>query len=130
MAVSVSMYQLERIMGREAGHMFVYGWGGKLWYVPKRPSRVMLHCLGEPGAWGLCKHCGGENVSIPSDLLQPPSLKSRIIPMLEEGLSHNEIAEALNCHWRHVALVKQAMNGGRLKARKRDRFAGVGRLPL
>ena len=136
MAASVSMPQLERIMGRDASHMFVFGWGGLLWYCPKRPSAELVECVGESGAMGLCKHYGGENISIPNDLLQPPSLKSQIIPLIEQGLSHNEIAQRLNCHWRHAALVKQAMRGelGMSPAERarfrRSKNSGVARLPM
>lgn len=134
MAVSVSMPQLERIMGQAAAHAFIYGWGGLLWYVPKRPSAELVECVGEAGAMALCKHYGGENVSLPNDLLQPPSLKSQIIPLIEQGLSHNEIAMRLNCHWRHVAGIKQAMRENGMSPAERARYRrsknrGVARLP-
>ena len=136
MATSLSMPHLEHIMGRASAHMLILGWGGLLWYCPKRPSPELLECVGEAGALALCKHYGGENVSLPNDLLQPPSLKSQIIPLIEAGLSHNEIALELNCHWRHVAGIKQAMRGENgmspaLRARmRRSKNAGVARLPM
>ena len=33
-------------------------------------------------------------------------LKDQIAPMIEQGLSHNEIAQQLGCSWRYVAMVK------------------------
>ncbi|NCD26431.1 MAG: hypothetical protein EOL86_12680 [Deltaproteobacteria bacterium] len=115
--------------------MFGLGWGGLLWYCPKRPSEELVECVGEAGAAALCKHYGGENISITNDLIQPPSLKSQIIPLIEQGLSHNEIAMILGCHWRHVAGVKQAMReDGTTPAHRarlrRSKNCGVARLPM
>jgi len=130
MATSVSRYKIDSIMGEEAAEAFIVRFGGQLWSCPKRPSETLVDCVGVAAALAFCKHFGGENLSLP--VMSKPSLKEKIIPLLEQGLSQNEIAKMLKCHWRTVAYVKQVLSrDGRKKGRAvKDRFSGMLRLPM
>ena len=131
-AESVCVHTIVTIMGPESASMFLLGWGGLAVYIPKRPTDSWIETLGETGADQLCKHYGGENISVPNDYIQPKKLAAQIIELLERGYSHNDVAFELGCTWRYSALIAQEQrlgNSGFAKL-KRSKNRGVHRLPI
>lgn len=129
---SVCVHTIVTIMGPESASMFLLGWGGLSVYVPKTPSPAWVETLGEAGAMSLCKHYGGENISVPNDYIQPKKLAAQIIDLLERGYSHNDVAFELGCTWRYSAMIAQEQrlgNSGFGKL-KRSKNTGVHRLPF
>lgn len=129
---SACVHSLVSIMGPESASMFLLGWGGMLVYIPKSPVSAWVETLGEAGANAICKHYGGENISVPNDYIQPKKLASQIIELLERGYSHNDVAFELGCTWRYSAMIAQEQrrgNGGFAKL-KRSKNSGVHRLPI
>lgn len=130
-AESLCVHRLVTIMGPESASMFLFGWGGLSVYIPKQPVDSWIETLGEAGAEQLCKHYGGENISVPNDYIQPKKLAAQIVELLQRGYSHNEVAFELGCTWRYSALIAQEQRiGNRGFAKlKRSKNDGVHRLP-
>lgn len=110
MAVTISRIDLEALIGPECAAWLVSQFGGQSIYIPKRAGagQAIEAVVGAVAFEILRGEYGGLNVSLPGKD-KAPTLKAQIIPLIEAGLSHNEIAERLGCSWRHVAGVKQDM---------------------
>jgi len=120
MAVTISRIDLEALIGPECAAWLLARFGGLSLYVPKRPGagQAIMDVVGAVAFEVLQAEFGGMNVSLPGKD-KAPTLKAQIIPLIESGLSHNEIAERLGCSWRHVAYVKQDMGLTKPTARKK-----------
>lgn len=107
MAASISKVELQGLLGADATSALLAKYGGQSLYVPKREGagQAILSVVGAKAFEALKTQYGGENLSLPGKV-KPPSLKSRIVPLIEAGLSHNEIALELGCSWRYAAMVK------------------------
>lgn len=127
---SVSWPELVRVMGEQAALDMCVAYGGVPVYIGQRPSETLLCTVGEDAARAICKEYGGTEIIPPIGPRKGPTNKERAIQMLESGMSQLDVAIALRCHIRTVEYAAQAMNGGRRMRRKRDRFAGVARLPI
>jgi hypothetical protein len=110
MAVTISRIDLESLIGPECAAWLLARFGGQSLYVPKRKGAGQaIEAVVGAAAFGVLQaEFGAMNVSLPGKD-KAPTLKAQIIPLIEAGLSHNEIAERLGCSWRHVAGVKQDM---------------------
>lgn len=108
MATTISRPDLESLIGPECTAWLLARFGGLSIYIPKREGagQAILSVVGAKAFEALKARFGGENVSLPGRDNKAPSLKSQIIPLIEQGLSHNEIAQQLGCCWRYAAMVK------------------------
>ncbi|SFK54840.1 hypothetical protein SAMN04488082_1372 [Desulfomicrobium apsheronum] len=120
MAVTISRVDLEALIGPECAAWLLARFGGLSLYIPKRKGagQAIEAVVGAVAFEVLQAEFGGMNVSLPGKD-KAPTLKAQIIPLIEAGLSHNEIAERLECSWRHVAGVKQDMGLTKPTARKK-----------
>ncbi|NCC04922.1 MAG: hypothetical protein EOM37_12980 [Proteobacteria bacterium] len=109
MAVTISRIDLEALIGPEAAAWLVSQFGGQSIYIPKRAGagRAIEAVVGAVAFEVLQAEYGGLNVNLPGKPRQ--TLKDQIIPMIEAGMSHNEIAAKLGCTSRHVAGIKSNM---------------------
>lgn len=122
MAVSVSRMDLEDLIGPEATALLLAKFGGLSLYIPRRPGagKAIEAVVGAVAFEVLQGEFGKLNVNLPGKA-KAPSLKERIIPLIEAGLSLNEIAQQLGCTWRHVAYVKQDMGLSKPSPRRKKR---------
>ena len=111
--------ELESLIGPECAAWLLAKFGGLSVYVPKRPSagQAIKDVVGPVAFEILQAEFGGLNVNLPSKV--KVTLKDQIIPLIEQGLSHNEIAQRLECTSRHVAGVKSDMGLSRPSPRKK-----------
>ena len=109
MAITISRIDLEGLIGPECAAWLVSQFGGQSIYIPRRvgAGRAIEAVVGAVAFEVLQAEYGGMNIMLPGKPRQ--TLKDRIVPMLEKGMSHNEIATQLGCTFRHVAHVKQCM---------------------
>lgn len=109
MAITISRIDLEALIGPECAAWLVSQFGGQSIYVPRRQGagQAIMDAVGPVAFEVLQAEFGGMNVNLPGKPKQV--LKDRIAPMIEQGLSHNEIAQQLGCSWRYVAMVKADM---------------------
>ena len=106
MAVTISRIDLEALIGPECAAWLLARFGGLSLYIPQRKGagQAIMDVVGAVAFEVLQAEFGGLNVNLPGKPKQV--LKDRIAPMIEQGLSHNEIAQQLGCSWRYVAMVK------------------------
>ncbi|NCC85740.1 MAG: hypothetical protein EOM03_16710 [Clostridia bacterium] len=109
MAITISRVGLEALIGPECAAWLVSQFGGMSVYVPKKKGfgQDIEAAVGAVAFEILQAEYGGLNVNLPGKPKQV--LKDQIAPMIEQGLSHNEIAQQLGCSWRYVAMVKADM---------------------
>ena len=109
MAITISRIDLEGLIGPECAAWLVSQFGGQSIYIPKRAGagRAIEAVVGAVAFEILQAEYGGMNVNLPGKPRE--TFKDKIIPMIEAGMSHNEIAAQLGCTFRHVALIKSSM---------------------
>lgn len=109
MAITISRVDLESLIGPECAAWLLARFGGQSLYIPKRPGagQAIEAVVGAVAFEVLQAEFGAMNVSLPGKPKQV--LKDQIAPMIEQGLSHNDIAQQLGCSWRYVAMVKADM---------------------
>ena len=110
MAITVSRIDLEGLIGPECAAWLLARFGGLSIYIPKRTNagQAIKDVVGAVAFEILQSEYGAMNLTLPGKD-KAPTLKEQIIPLIEAGLSHNEIAQQLGCTWRHVAYCKQDM---------------------
>ena len=120
----ISKPDLEAMIGPKAAAALVTSHGGRSVYIPRRESagQAIEAVVGAEAMQILRQSFGGEDISLPCKA-KAPTLKERIVPLIEAGLSHNEIAQALGCSWRYCAMVKSDLGMTRRKAPKPRRRA-------
>jgi len=121
MAVTISRVDLESLIGPEAAAWLVSQFGGQALYIPKRlgAGQAIEAVVGAVAFKALKAEYGGLNVNLPGKPKQV--LKDQIAPMIEQGLSHNEIAQQLGCSWRYVAMIKADMGLTKPQATQKPR---------
>lgn len=109
MAVTISRIDLEALIGPECAAWLVSQFGGQSIYIPKREGagQAIEAVVGAVAFEVLQAEFGAMNVNLPGKPRE--TFKSQIIPMIEAGMSHNEIAAKLGCTSRHVAGIKSNM---------------------
>jgi len=120
----LSVPELEAMLGADAARRLTDEAGGMTVYICKRPggNKQLERAIGKKAIAVLRERFGGENVGLPSATRRRATFKSKIIPLLEAGLSLNIIAQTLGCSWRLVAKVRQDTGLGKAKE---DKGAGV-----
>ena len=94
------------VLGRPAAHDLCATHGGISTYLPARANRNHPWCkiIGETGMTLLCAYAGGTYVCVPNRR-RSPAIKRRIIELLTEGASPEEIARDCECTERYVFAV-------------------------
>lgn len=92
--------------------MMAREFGGCQLYIPQyvTADHRLVRLLGQRRAHKICDALGHGKVVIPLGPNANPALKRReIAALLKQGLSHNRIAAATNCHIRTVERIAAAI---------------------
>lgn len=127
---SVSWPDLVRVMGEQAALDMCVAYGGVPVYIGYRPSETLLSTVGEDAARAICKEYGGTEIIPPIGPRKGPTNKEKAIQMLESGMSHSEVAKALNCHIRTVEGAAKIIGTCRTRRRIDKKNVGVAMLPI
>lgn len=114
----VSVDELMEIMGRETALVLCRTYGGIEVYIPAKPGpdHRLAPVVGMEALRALADYAGGWHVELPN-LRRPKSAKEKILTMLDQGKTHEEIA--LECkvstRWvRRLASMLRPQRQGRL----------------
>ncbi|AZV80378.1 helix-turn-helix domain-containing protein [Parasedimentitalea marina] len=90
--------------------------GGRQIYIPKTPTPngALAKIVGEENAAAIIKLLGSGNVIIPTgNYGGETGRRQRIAALLDQGMSHAEIAAEVDVHVRTVERVAALLSGGR-----------------
>ena len=110
-SIWISRVDLEELVGVDATQKLLTAFPGRSVYIPRRSGAGLAveTAVGGAAFETLQAEFAGCEILLPSTAVKAPSLKSRIIPMLEAGLSYREIVNELQCTLRHVCGVAADM---------------------
>ena len=108
-AVWLSETSLCLMIGTEDSRALLEALGGLTVYIPKAPGPTktfglnLEDVLSPEGFAALCRHVGGETVSLPN--VRRKTGSKQIRRLLDQGKSHRQIAEDLRVSVRYVEMV-------------------------
>lgn len=121
-SIWISRIDLEDLIGQDAALALLTAFPGRSVYVTRKWNLdKLVPIIGPVAAEILRAEFGGCEIVLPTGAIKPPTLKDQIAPMIEQGLSHNEIAQQLGCSWRYVAMVKADMGLTKPQATQKPR---------
>lgn len=121
-SIWISRPDLEDLIGAEAALKLLTAYPGRSVYVARKIDKF-THIVGPVAAEILQAEFVGCEPMLPSAAAKPPTLKARIIKLLEQGWTYGEIVTELQCTSRHVEGV--ASDSG-LSPSKRAQKASTG----
>lgn len=92
---------LASVIGVPGARAMCCVWGGRRYYVPRRPSAALIELLGELMAARLVCDFGGDYVELPVPNV-PAARRAEARELLAGGHSANEVAERLGISLRSV----------------------------
>jgi len=121
--VSSQLRGIAEVVGARSALRLAEHYGGlEGCYVPRTPraEHPWARLIGLEAFRRLCWHYGGERIDIPRNAAAR-SVKSRILRLKGDGLSHRRIAADLGCTERYVRMIVNA--GAGVDERQGDLFA-------
>lgn len=107
-AVWMSEVMCVELLGAEKAQAFIEQFGGACLYIPHKPARDhrIAQTVGLIGMATLCREYGGLNAEI-TNARQGKSKKTRIMELLEQGVSAAKVAACMGVSERYVYMVKK-----------------------
>ncbi|NLW81406.1 MAG: hypothetical protein GXY42_07000 [Desulfovibrionales bacterium] len=122
-SIWVSRPDLEDLIGPEAALALLTAFPGRRIYIPaKATSEKFTDIVGSVANEILSNEFRGYEVCLPN-VVKPVTLKEKILPLLEAGLSLDDVARQCECTVRYVCMVRADMTFRRKPAPKPRRRA-------
>lgn len=107
----ISLPELEEVIGRDMARVLCRHLGGLSIYIPRNPGPAhrCSPIIGLPALQALAAYAGGYHLELPN-LRRPEAEKKRIWELLDQGLTHERIAETCRVseRWvRHLAAQRR-----------------------
>ena len=102
----ISGTDLSQLIGREKAEALLREYAGRQVYIPINASRQKFTpVIGEEANAVLSREFPGIDVSFPSTIGRPPTMKERIRELIEQGRTCTEVVRTVKCSERYFHMV-------------------------
>jgi|GEM_PF-5938711 len=102
----ISGTDLSQLIGREKAEALLREYAGRQVYIPINASRQKFSAVvGEEANAILSREFPGIDVSFPSTIGRPPTMKERIRELIEQGRTCTEVVRTVKCSERYFHMI-------------------------